>query len=295
MLKSTPIVALTSLMGGFLTGVGEARVVESACIKSTPLFGQKENLPYGRMDGDMNDIAEMSLLSLAYSRPSNLLICADEKRVHGMRFTLKMHMSEENDYAKYGENLQVELKKLNKYVDEASSAYAPYHMKMVGSYTTPCTKIDIEDGDKIMYIDGVADEEKLRGVTVHLASGVQKSFGTVEVTGSMREERHDFADKIDLLGLNAYVATGADGDENYIVALGFIQNECPSRDALDYEKNFVSPNKQEQNEKARDRRIQSDKGIAIVILSIIVGFMGIFSIYCCLKNRGQLCKSKDQS
>ena len=100
MLKSTPIVALTSLMGGFLTGVGEARVVESACIKSTPLFGQKENLPYGRMDGDMNDIAEMSLLSLAYSRPSNLLICADEKKVHGMRFTLKMHISEETKPSK---------------------------------------------------------------------------------------------------------------------------------------------------------------------------------------------------
>ena len=122
------------------------------------------------MDGDMNDIAEMSLLSLAYSRPSNLLICANEYRVHGMRITLKMHPTEKSDHENMGE-YQEDVKELNRYVDTKSAAYAPYHMKMVGTYTTPCERIDIEDGDKIMYINAVADDEKLRGLTIHMASG----------------------------------------------------------------------------------------------------------------------------
>ena len=38
----------------------------------------------GRMEGDLNDIAEMSLVKLAYSRPSELLICADDQYIHGI-------------------------------------------------------------------------------------------------------------------------------------------------------------------------------------------------------------------
>ena len=36
--------------------------------------------------------------------------------------------------------------------------------------------------------------------------------------------------------------------DDYIVALGFIQNDCPSRDIVDYEKNFVMPDKKQQEE-----------------------------------------------
>lgn len=116
------------------------------------------------------------------------------------------------------------------------------------------------------------------------------------MTGSMRSEWHDFADKIDLLGLNAYVAP-ADGGahDDYIVAMGYIQNECPTRDTLDYEYNFVVPDKKQKNEIAEIDRRNTDKGIAVVILAIITATMAIFSIYCCLKNRGSICKTRDEN
>ena len=44
-------------------------------------------------------------------------------------------------------------------------------MKMVGEYITPCQKMEIADDDKIMYIDMMADSEKLRGITIQTASG----------------------------------------------------------------------------------------------------------------------------
>ena len=47
------------------------------------------------------------------------------------------------------------------------------------------------------------------------------------------------SDKIDLLGFNALLRPMTHGHHgDIIVALGFIQNECPTRDVLDYEKNF---------------------------------------------------------
>ena len=82
--------------------------------------------------------------------------------------------------------------------------------------------------------------------------------------------------------------------DDYIVSMGFIQNECPSRDSLDYERDWVVPDKKLKSEKEKARRGGSDKGIAIVILAIIIGVMAIFSIYCCLKNRGQFCKGKKE-
>ena len=72
-------------------------------------------------------------------------------------------------------------------MDEESSVYAPFHMKMLGTYTEPCQRLDIEDEDKIMYIDMVADQERLRGIHVHMASGEKQSWGNTEVTSDSRE------------------------------------------------------------------------------------------------------------
>jgi len=36
--------------------------------------------------------------------------------------------------------------------------------------------------------------------------------------------------------------------DDYIVSMGFIQNECPSRDSLDYERDWVIPDKKLKSE-----------------------------------------------
>ena len=182
---------------------------------------------------------------------------------------------------------------MNKYMDEESSVYAPYHMKLLGTYTEPCQRLDIEDEDKIMYIDMVADQEKLRGIHVHLASGNKQSWGNTEVTSDSREKRHDLSNKIDLLGFNAFVkGTPGGAHDDYIVALGFIQNDCPTRDLIDYEVNFVIPDREGKEKELEERRVGGgDKSIAIAILATIIVFVTLISIYCCLKNRGQLCNN----
>ena len=50
------------------------------------------------MEGDLVDIAEMKLMHLAYSRPSQMLICADETTVYGIQISIKMHPAEDDDY-----------------------------------------------------------------------------------------------------------------------------------------------------------------------------------------------------
>ena len=60
----------------------------------------------------MADIGAMSLMQLAYSRPTSVLICADENYIHGVRVTLKMHPSEETDHEDMGE-YQDKIKELN--------------------------------------------------------------------------------------------------------------------------------------------------------------------------------------
>ena len=72
--------AFVGSMIGLLSTLGEARIVDSACIKSEPLFGgnKSNEVPEkGEIDGDMADLGSMSLMQLAYSRPTDLLICAD--------------------------------------------------------------------------------------------------------------------------------------------------------------------------------------------------------------------------
>lgn len=59
--------------------------------------------PKGRIDGDLQDLGNMSLMEVAYSRPSAMLVCADDYYVHGIRLTLKLHPSERTDHSDMGE------------------------------------------------------------------------------------------------------------------------------------------------------------------------------------------------
>ena len=235
MLRST--ISSVTLMMLTICDKFEARIIEGSCVKRTKMFGNSEDddPEYGFVDGDLADIGDMSLMQVAYSRPTSILVCANDSFVHGVRITLKMHPSEPTDHADM-EEFQDDIQKLNQYIDKQSSIYEQFHMKMVGTYTTPCLRLDIADKDKINYVKLVADEEKLRGIHVHLASGEMQSWGQHDEASSnfqMREHRHDLSDKIDLLGLFGYIkrvpagpqsfSEGENGvRDEYIVALGFI-------------------------------------------------------------------------
>ena len=76
--------------------------MEGACVKRTQLFGNNSEIKAkgeGVIDGDIADIGDMTLMQVAYSRPSSLLVCADENYVHGVQVTIKMHPSEPTDHA----------------------------------------------------------------------------------------------------------------------------------------------------------------------------------------------------
>lgn len=61
MMQKASVVALTGIIG-FLAPMSESRIVDSACIKTKPLFGHSatkvefEGYPNGRVDGDLSDI-----------------------------------------------------------------------------------------------------------------------------------------------------------------------------------------------------------------------------------------------
>ena len=216
--------------------------------------------------------------------------------MHGVRITLKMHPSEPTDHADM-EEFQEDIQKLNQYVDKQSSIYEQFHMKMVGTYTTPCKRLDIADGDKIVKIKMLADDEKLRGISVHLASGVIETFGAPWGTNFVsRKHRHELSDKIDLLGLFGYVkrvpagpqtadSESQDIRDEYIVALGFIQNECPTRDVIDYERNFVIPDKQQNKDRRGDGRMPTGLVVVLSCLTTAAVMLSIIIAYFCLKNR----------
>ena len=132
-----------------------------------------------------------------------------------------------------------------------------------------------------MYIDLVADQEKLRGIHVHLASGEKQSWGSTVYTDESREKRYDLSDKIDLLGFNAFVkGTPTGSHDDYIVALGLIQNDCPTRDVVDYEVNFVIPDRKGKEREQEERRVGGgDKSIAIAILVTIVVFVTLMIFF----------------
>ena len=110
-------------------------------------------------------------------------------------------------------------------------------------------------------------------------------------------QRYDFLDKRDLLGCFGYVAPDKENPEqDHIVSLGFIVNECPSRSILDFESQYMKEYIKKQKEISMENEPKDHgKGIATVAV-IIIGSAGSLSIlYCCLKSRGKLCKKIDKT
>ena len=124
--------------------------------------------------------------------------------------------------------------------DTGSSAYYTKKLKMIGSYTLPCYYMDIENNDKINYIEAVSDGEHLRQIKFIMASRKENVYGlTTTAPNSMTTQKWDFIGK-DVIGAFGYMKP-MEGDElnsDYIVSLGWIVNECPVRGLLDYERKW---------------------------------------------------------
>ena len=69
--------------------------------------------------------------------------------------------------------------------DTGSSAYYTKKLKMIGSYTLPCYYMDIENTDKINYIEAVSDGEHLRQIKFIMASRKENVYGLKTVPDSM--------------------------------------------------------------------------------------------------------------
>ena len=83
-------------------------------------------------------------------------------------------------------------------------------------------------------------------------------------------------------------------DQDHIVSLGFIVNECSSRSILDFESSYMKwyIRKQKQTEMENAPK-DHGKGIATVVVIIIGSGFSLSILYCCLKRRGKICKKGD--
>ena len=92
----------------------------------------------------------MKLMHVAYSRPSELLICADETAVHGIEISIKMHPAQKEVFPiDMDPKLKEMLMDLDEYADEESKTAFTKDERMVGSYKAPCELLEIDDEDKI--------------------------------------------------------------------------------------------------------------------------------------------------
>ena len=90
---------------------------------------------------------------------------------------------------------------------------------------------------------------------------------------------------MDILGVYGIVAPDLLNSKlgGSIVSLGFVENLCPVREALTLEKTIKKNAIETPGSKV-------DIGLAIALGSCLVTAGCALAIYCCLKNRGRLCK-----
>ena len=69
--------------------------------------------------------------------------------------------------------------------DTGSSAYYTKKLRIIGSYTLPCYYLDIENDDKINYIEAVSDGEHLRQLKFIMASRKESVYGLDVISDSM--------------------------------------------------------------------------------------------------------------
>ena len=188
-----------------------------ACIERTEAFGFVEDVdsnPHieeGFIVGDIEYIHNEPIHNLAFARPLELLVCADENYVHGLELTILNYLpeAEENkdtpDAEELSDVMQAEMDYMDKMLADNISTY-PQRMQLVGSYSPPCQIMHIEEEDRIVYIDVESDGKHLRRMHIHLASDTFASFGSTS-DEEFFSERFEFTGelKVDIIGIFGFL------------------------------------------------------------------------------------------
>ena len=82
-------------MTGIISLIGDVHgQAPKMCMHHSEAFGFVEDTTHpkieaGRVEGDIMEVAALSTLTAAFSRPTEILVCADEKYVHGIQITIQ--------------------------------------------------------------------------------------------------------------------------------------------------------------------------------------------------------------
>lgn len=120
-------------------------------------------------------------------------------------------------------------------------AGATVAMDFMGSDEGTCEEMPIPDDEKIVYIELESDGQKLRKMTVDLSNFDKMTFGNYDGPWNDHPKKtFIFEDKADLLGIYGYGEVNEENGFVDIVNLGFLANECPIRDLLEWERTYHS-------------------------------------------------------
>jgi len=87
----------------------------------------------------------MKSWTVAFSRPTELMVCADEEYVHGIQLTIKPHLAD--DSYEIGSSPNYTSQKIIEMDFEMDQYYLssdPIKMNLVGTLTPPCQTLKIE-------------------------------------------------------------------------------------------------------------------------------------------------------
>ena len=78
-----------------------AATTQTVCVNHTDAFGFVKNtaehryIEKGWLEGDIDRIANAPVWQVAFYRPKQVLVCADENYVHGLQLTIKEHEADD--------------------------------------------------------------------------------------------------------------------------------------------------------------------------------------------------------
>ena len=135
------ITIILTLLFALLLPLAESRVVHSACLNETGLFGLKLDESIDEMDptyltGDIEQVSKMPLMKVAYSRPHKITICSNDLYINAIQINLQLQPLEGDDYrdTNWIDSTIEKVQKMDLFADESSSAYEGTRMKMFGTY-----------------------------------------------------------------------------------------------------------------------------------------------------------------
>ena len=256
-------------------------LIDTVCIKPTEELGPTL---VARLETDKSNFLLMSLVEKEYSVPWEMTICHDEERIHGMQLTLKMHRDEEleltSDY----------LEKIDQLIKDSE----PRRMELVGSNSEKCETLFIYAAKhELANIKVFWDDSGVRALEFYMSDLQKYSYGLK--ASKDRYEGHeseiiDFSDRNQLLGLFGKVEVDETGDSpDKLLTLGFFKDEC-SITATGHWSGFY-----EEEFELEKQTVALESARFFFIIFIVIGTLGvIFLLYCCLKNRGTICKKKSK-